>query len=209
MATNEENSESVQELNSEIEAQELDAAAAALPEAEGELEQVDEEEHLTEEAKLDALTADDHDNEQDQDLTSGPEVDGRSVYVGNVDYSTKPEELQEYFQACGTINRVTILCDKITGHPKGFAYIEFASKEAVDIALTLTDSPFKGRQLKVTAKRTNIPGRGRGRRFSRGGAYAGSYGAGMYSMGGFRPYGYGGYRAPRGRSRRAMYHPYY
>lgn len=36
-----------------------------------------------------------------------------------VDYSTTPEELQQHFHSCGTINRVTILCDKFTGHPKG------------------------------------------------------------------------------------------
>ena len=75
-----------------------------------------------------------------------PAVDGRSVFVGNVcpifrhaavmtdvpntffprfrvqvDYSATPEELQGHFQACGTINRITILCDKFTGHPKGSA----------------------------------------------------------------------------------------
>jgi polyadenylate-binding protein 2 len=47
------------------------------------------------------------------------ELDSRSVYIGNVDYSATPEELQVHFQSCGTINRVTILCDK-TGHPKGY-----------------------------------------------------------------------------------------
>ena len=47
------------------------------------------------------------------------EVDSRSIYVGNVDYAATPEELQQHFQSCGTINRVTILCDKFTGHPKG------------------------------------------------------------------------------------------
>jgi polyadenylate-binding protein 2 len=47
------------------------------------------------------------------------EADGRSVYVGNVDYGSTPEELQEHFNSCGTINRITILCDKYTGHPKG------------------------------------------------------------------------------------------
>ncbi len=36
-----------------------------------------------------------------------------------MDYSATPEEIQQHFQACGVINRVTILCDKFTGHPKG------------------------------------------------------------------------------------------
>ena len=89
------------------------------------------------------------------------ELDSRSVYVGSVDYKATPEELQKHFQACGTVNRVTIMVDKFTGRPKGFAYIEFVDKEAVDNAVLLNESTFKGRELKVSPKRTNIPGMGR------------------------------------------------
>ncbi|KAL3901303.1 MAG: hypothetical protein SGCHY_000720 [Lobulomycetales sp.] len=102
---------------------------------------------------------------------SASDADARSIYIGNVDYSSTPEEVQEHFQSCGTINRVTIVCDKWSGHPKGFAYVEFAEASLVQNALLLNDSVFKGRQLKVTAKRTNIPAfqRGRGRGRGRGG----------------------------------------
>ncbi len=48
------------------------------------------------------------------------DVDSRSIFVGNVDYAASPEEIQAHFQTCGSINRVTILLDKFTGHPKGF-----------------------------------------------------------------------------------------
>lgn len=67
------------------------------------------------------------------------EADGRSVYVGNVsvcciecrdfyvccvvpqvDYQSTAEELGQHFQSCGAINRVTILCDKYSGNPKGY-----------------------------------------------------------------------------------------
>ena len=37
----------------------------------------------------------------------------RSIYIGNVDYACTPEELQQHFQQCGTVNRVTILTDKM------------------------------------------------------------------------------------------------
>jgi len=77
------------------------------------------------------------------------EVDGRSVYVGNVDYSATADDLERHFHGCGSVNRVTILCDKFTGHPKGFAYIEFADKDSVQTATALDDSLFKGRQIKV------------------------------------------------------------
>ncbi|KAE8681446.1 Polyadenylate-binding protein 2 [Hibiscus syriacus] len=85
------------------------------------------------------------------------EVDSRSIYVGNVDYACTPEEVQQHFQSCGTVNRVTILTDKF-GQPKGFAYVEFVEVDALQNALLLNESELHGRQLKVSAKRTNIPG---------------------------------------------------
>lgn len=58
---------------------------------------------------------------QSQELSESKEdVDSRSIFVGNVDYSASPEEIQAHFQSCGSINRVTILLDKFTGQPKGF-----------------------------------------------------------------------------------------
>ncbi|XP_035169727.1 polyadenylate-binding protein 2 [Oxyura jamaicensis] len=47
------------------------------------------------------------------------EADARSIYVGNVDYGATAEELEAHFHGCGSVNRVTILCDKYSGHPKG------------------------------------------------------------------------------------------
>ncbi|CAH9060091.1 unnamed protein product [Cuscuta epithymum] len=85
------------------------------------------------------------------------EVDSRSIYVGNVDYACTPEEVQQHFQSCGTVNRVTILTDKF-GQPKGYAYVEFVEVEAIQNALLLNESELHGRQLKVSAKRTNVPG---------------------------------------------------
>ncbi|KAL3373386.1 hypothetical protein AABB24_005400 [Solanum stoloniferum] len=95
------------------------------------------------------------------------EVDLRSIYVGNVDYACLPGEVKQHFQACGTVNRVTILTDKL-GQPKGFAYVEFFEMEAVQNALLLNESELHGRKLKVSAKRTNVPGmkQFRGRRFN-------------------------------------------
>lgn len=84
-------------------------------------------------------------------------VDQLSIYVGQVDYSATPEELLSHFEPCGTVERVTINCDKFTGAPKGFAYLEFQTEEAVENAIKLDGSSFKGRTLKVTRKRVNDP----------------------------------------------------
>ncbi|KAL3770938.1 hypothetical protein ACHAWO_002483 [Cyclotella atomus] len=62
-----------------------------------------------------------------KDKSDGEKVskDGNSIYVGQVDYSSTPEELLAHFESCGTVERVTIVCDKFTGKPKGYAYLEF------------------------------------------------------------------------------------
>ncbi|KFM78317.1 Polyadenylate-binding protein 2, partial [Stegodyphus mimosarum] len=86
------------------------------------------------------------------------EIDSRSIYVGNVDYGATAEELEHHFHGCGSINRVTIQCDKYTGHSKGFAYIEFADKESVITSAAFDESVFRGRFLKVLPKRTNYAG---------------------------------------------------
>lgn len=65
-----------------------------------------------------------------------------------MDYSCTPEEVQQHFQSCGTVNRVTIRTNKF-GQPKGYAYVEFFEPEAVQEALLLNESELHGRQLKV------------------------------------------------------------
>ena len=69
-------------------------------------------------AKLRELQAN-LDQQQTELSESKEDVDSRSIFVGNVDYSASPEEIQAHFQSCGSINRVTILLDKFTGTPKG------------------------------------------------------------------------------------------
>ncbi|KAJ0040620.1 hypothetical protein Pint_27607 [Pistacia integerrima] len=127
------------------------------------------------------------------------------VLIRQVDYACTPEEVQQHFQSCGTVNRVTILTDKF-GQPKGFAYVEFLEVEAIQEALQLNESELHGRQLKVLPKRTNVPGmkQYRGRRFN---PYTGFRGRRPYVPPYFySPYGYG--KVPRFR-RPMRYMPYY
>ncbi|KAL8660206.1 MAG: hypothetical protein Q9221_000529 [Calogaya cf. arnoldii] len=143
-------------------------------------------------------------DQQDQDLREDREdIDARSIFVGNVDYGASPEEIQAHFQTCGSINRVTILLDKFTGHPKGYAYVEFTEPNLVAQALVLNESLFRGRNLKVVPKRTNVPGMTRG---GRGGRGAPRGGRGGYMRGGYdRGYDRGPYPPPRGGGYRGGY----
>jgi polyadenylate-binding protein 2 len=175
--------EPIMDDNEEAEAQEIMLMKQRVEEMEREANKLREMQAAAEKESESSGTP--MDTEEDKAI-----ADSRSIYVGNVDYSATPEEIQGHFQSAGTINRVTILCDKFTGHPKGYAYVEFAEPEHVDAAVALDNSLFRGRLIKVTAKRTNVPGfnRGRGRGGYRGG-----------NRGSYR--GYSPYHRPRGRGR--------
>lgn len=116
--------------------------------------------------------------------TSPEEADARSVYVGNVDYTVTVDDLTAHFASCGAIARCTILCDKRTGHPKGFAYLEFVEEESVQSAVNaMNETLLNNRLIKVLPKRTNIFG------------FNNANTAGSGHPGGFR----GGFRGGRGR----------
>ncbi|EFA07014.1 polyadenylate-binding protein 2 isoform X1 [Tribolium castaneum] len=132
------------------------------------------------------------------------EVDNRSIYVGNVDYGATAEELEQHFHGCGSINRVTILCNKYDGHPKGFAYIEFGDRDSVQTAMAMDESLFRGRPIKVMPKRTNRPGLSTTNRPPRGrGAFRGARGVGRGFYAGYRPM-----RRPRSYRRGGYFSPY-
>lgn len=136
-------------------------------------------------------------SQQTLSLEEKQEIDARSIYVGNVDYSTTADDLERHFHGCGSVNRVTILTDKFSGQPKGFAYVEFAEKDSVQIAVALDESSFKGRIIKVSPKRTNKPGISTTNRYPRGGF-------GFRGRGGFGAMRGGRFMRGRGRGR----HPF-
>ena len=103
-------------------------------------------------------SASENDKKPEVTAAESEEIDKRSIFIGNVDYSASTEELREIFKECGNIERVTIPTDKYSMQPKGYAYIEFSDPTSVFKAQSLNDKAFKGRKLKVLPKRTNIPG---------------------------------------------------
>lgn len=138
--------------------------------------------------------------EKAERIAKQEEVDSRSIYVGNVDYQSTPEQLEELFREVGVIERVTILFDKYTGLPKGYAYIEFESVASVEKSIeTLHGKTFRGREIRVTAKRTNLPGfKKRGSSRGRGGPRPGrGFRGGARGRGGYR--GRGGARGRGGK----------
>ncbi|ESO03154.1 hypothetical protein HELRODRAFT_151879, partial [Helobdella robusta] len=92
----------------------------------------------------------------EKNIVSSPlGVHERSIFIENVELNTTVNELKLHFKACGPIVRATIISDKLTGQPKGYAYMEFWNKSSIDLAMTLNGSFLRGRTIKVMCKRPN------------------------------------------------------
>ena len=58
-----------------------------------------------------------------------------TLYVGNIPYSVKEEELKEIFQEHGTVTSIKIIADKYTGRSKGFGFVEMENEEQEDVVV--------------------------------------------------------------------------
>jgi cold-inducible RNA-binding protein len=122
---------------------------------------------------------------------------GSKVFVGNLDYNTRREEVQALFAEVGQIRDVFLPTDRETGRPRGFAFVEFTSEEEATKAI----EKFNGYQLGGRALRVNLAedrprgagGGGGARGFGGGGRGPGGYGGGGYSGGGGDFSGGGGF----------------
>ena len=118
---------------------------------------------------------------------------GSKVFVGNLDYNTRKEEVQGLFAQIGEIRDVFLPTDRETGRPRGFAFVEFANDEDAAKAI----EKFNGYQLGGRALRVNAAedrprgaGGGGGRGFGGGGGRG--FGGGDRGGGGGYGGGYGG-----------------
>jgi cold-inducible RNA-binding protein len=56
-----------------------------------------------------------------------------NIFVGNLSYQTTESELEALFGAYGAVERVTVVRDRDTGQPRGFAFVEMTnSNEAAN-----------------------------------------------------------------------------
>lgn len=58
-----------------------------------------------------------------------------TLYVGNIPYAVKEEELKEIFQEFGTVTSIKIITDKYTGRSKGFGFVEMENDEQEETAV--------------------------------------------------------------------------
>ena len=99
------------------------------------------------------------------------------LYVGNLDFQTSDYELEQLFGKSGTVNSANVITDRDTGRSRGFGFIEMASQEEGEAAISANNGKeVNGRTLVVNeAKQRENNGGGRnnhggGRGGNRGGS---------------------------------------
>ena len=96
----------------------------------------------------------------------------RKLYVGNLPYTTNEQDLQDLFSSAGTVDSINVMRDMATGRARGFAFVEMATDEEAQQAISLlNERDFGGRNLTVNEARPKVSSGGFG-----GGGYGGNGG---------------------------------
>jgi len=123
---------------------------------------------------------------------------GNKLYVGNLSYNIRDEELQQAFAQYGSVSSAKVMMDRETGRSKGFGFVEMGSDAEAQAAINgMNGQALDGRAIVVNEARPREErpgGFGGGGRSGGGGGYGGggggrSGGGGGYGGGGG---GYGG-----------------
>ena len=74
------------------------------------------------------------------------------LYVGNLSYATREEELRELFAQAGTVTSSTVVKDRDTGRSRGFAFVEMSNSDEAQQAINM----FHGTQFHERTLTVNI-----------------------------------------------------
>ena len=106
------------------------------------------------------------------------------IYVGNLAFDVTEEDLSAEFGAFGKVDSVAIPSDRLSGRPRGFAFVEMASKAEAQAAIAgLNGKTLRERTIVVNESRPREENRSGG---SYGNRKGGGYGGGGYGGGGGR-----------------------
>jgi len=129
---------------------------------------------------------------------------GNKLYVGNLPYTVRDEDLQQAFSAYGSVNSAKVMMERDTGRSKGFGFVEMGNDSEAQAAVEgMNGQSLGGRSLVVNEARPMEarPPRTGGFGGPRGGGGGGGFGGGGDRSGGG---GYGGgggdggFRSPYG-----------
>ncbi len=126
---------------------------------------------------------------------------GNKLYVGNLPYTVRDEDLQQAFGDFGSVNSAKVMMERDTGRSKGFGFVEMGSDAEAQAAIEgMNGQSLGGRSLVVNEARPMEPRPPRTGGFGGGRREGGGFGGG--NDGGFRsPYGGGGRREGGGGGR--------
>lgn len=95
------------------------------------------------------------------------DVNKKKIYVGNLPYEVRDNDLKELVAEYGPVSEATVIMDRRTDRSKGFGFVEFETEEAAAAAVEALDGhELDGRALKVNLARPKQP-----REDRRGGGY--------------------------------------
>ena len=115
---------------------------------------------------------------------------GNKLYVGNLAYSVRDQDLQDAFSQYGAVNSAKVMMDRDTGRSKGFGFVEMGSDAEAQAAINgLNGQPVAGRAVVVNEARP---------REERPAGFRSPYGGGNSGGGGFGGGGGGGGRREGG-----------
>ncbi len=115
---------------------------------------------------------------------------GNKLYVGNLPYSVRDEDLQQSFGQFGAVTSAKVMMERDTGRSKGFGFVEMGSDAEAQAAINgMNGQPLGGRSVVVNEAR---PMEARPPRTGGFGGGGGGYGGGAGGGGGGGGYGGGG-----------------
>ena len=121
---------------------------------------------------------------------------GNKLYVGNLPYSVRDEDLQQSFGQFGSVTSAKVMMERDTGRSKGFGFVEMGSDAEAQAAISgMNGQPLGGRSVVVNEARpmeARPPRSGGGGGYGGGGSGGGGYGGGGSGGGGYGGGGSGG-----------------
>ena len=80
-----------------------------------------------------------------------------NIYVGNLSFDVTEAQLQESFAAFGTVNKASVVMDRMTGRSRGFGFVEMAKDDEGNAAIEgLNGSELGGRALTVNLAKPKV-----------------------------------------------------
>jgi RNA recognition motif-containing protein len=84
------------------------------------------------------------------------------LYVGNLPFTATDESIRTLFASHGTVEKVSLITDRDTGRPRGFAFVEMSNADAARAMQALNGTDFGGRSLRVNEAQERSGGGSRG-----------------------------------------------